>query len=92
VDVSVEAMGNKACLQIADNGPGIPDGDKPRVFDRFHRLAGADIPGSGLGLAIVREIVVQQGGEIHLQDTPGGGLTVVVSLPLADAPLSTPNL
>ncbi len=88
VDVSVHLIDGEACLRISDNGPGIPVEAHQSVFDRFHRLAGADIPGSGLGLAIVREIVTQQGGKISLEDTPEGGLTVVANFPSASPPLA----
>ncbi len=83
VDVEVTRGVDCAVLTVADNGPGIPVEARERVFERFCRLAPADIPGSGLGLAIVRDIVALHGGEIHLEDTLGGGLTVVVRLPLA---------
>jgi len=80
IDVEVRNETGNTVLRVIDNGPGIPEEKKSLVFERFHRLAGADIPGSGLGLAIVREIISQQGGSIDLLDTPGGGLTVRVRL------------
>lgn len=82
VDVEVGAAEGCAVIRVADNGPGIPPEARERVFERFCRLAPADIPGSGLGLAIVRDIVALHSGAIHLEDTPGGGLTVRVELPL----------
>lgn len=84
VDVEVMVEPGRAVLTVDDTGPGIPEADRERVFDRFHRLAGADIPGSGLGLAIVREVVRLHHGEIALMDAPGGGLRVRVVLPRAD--------
>lgn len=83
VDVTVEATEGVALLRVIDNGPGIPAAERERVFDRFHRLAGAEIPGSGLGLSIVKQIVMLHGGHIELTDVVGGGLEVRVSLPLA---------
>jgi HPt (histidine-containing phosphotransfer) domain-containing protein len=53
-----------------------------RVFERFQRLAGADIPGSGLGLAIVKQVVAMHGGEVRLDDAPEGGLRVEITLPM----------
>lgn len=85
VDVEVTRAGHCAVLSVADSGPGIPLEARERVFERFCRLAPPDIPGSGLGLSIVRDIVTLHGGCIRLLDTPGGGLTVRVELPLADA-------
>lgn len=89
VDVEVRATGETAVLMVGDNGPGIPDRDKPLVFERFHRLAGPETSGSGLGLAIVREVVLQHGGQVSLQDAPGGGLGVFVSMPLCAPGTST---
>ena len=86
VDVEVGEAAGWARLTVADNGPGIPPAERERVFDRFYRLSGTDVPGSGLGLAIVREIVQQHGGRVRLLDSAGGGLTVQVDLPLADVP------
>jgi signal transduction histidine kinase len=83
VDVEVRMGLDRASLWVIDNGPGIPPEGREQVFERFRRLAGADIPGSGLGLAIVREIVELHHGQISLLDTPGGGLSVRVDLPFA---------
>lgn len=81
IDISVTHDQEHARLIVADNGPGIPLGERERVFEAFCRLA-TTIPGSGLGLAIAHEIVRQHDGQIALDDTPGGGLTVRVELPL----------
>ena len=83
IDVALAERSGRACLTVRDTGPGIPASDRERVFERFQRLAGADIPGSGLGLAIVRQVVTLHGGEVRLDDAPDGGLLVEVSLPLA---------
>ncbi len=82
VDVELREQDGMAQLSVSDNGPGIPVGERERVFERFQRLAGADIPGSGLGLAIVKQVVDLHGGGISLGDTPGGGLKVAIALPL----------
>lgn len=82
VDVEAQRHGQTTVLIVRDNGPGIPAAERERVFDRFYRLPGAAAPGSGLGLAIVREIAHQHGGRVLLSETPGGGLTVRVDLPL----------
>lgn len=67
-----------ARLIVADNGPGIPDADKPRLFDRFfHR----SMDGMGLGLAVVKRIVDAHGGTIDVRDNPGGGVIFEVNLP-----------
>jgi two-component system, OmpR family, sensor kinase len=82
VDVSLKVQGDQALLSVRDNGPGIPAGDRQRVLERFVRLAPGETTGSGLGLAIVAHIVDTHGGWLSLEDTPGGGLTVTVSLAL----------
>jgi signal transduction histidine kinase len=65
-----------------DAGPGIPEAERERVFERFHRLSrGRGDPGLGLGLSIVRGLVRSSGGEIWLEEAPGGGTAVRVSLP-----------
>jgi two-component system OmpR family sensor kinase len=88
VDVGVEiAPGGSAVLRILDNGPGIPPGDRARVFDRFYRRPGMEAPGSGLGMAIVKAIADAHGAEIQLGETPapvpgksaGQGLAVAVT-------------
>jgi two-component system OmpR family sensor kinase len=81
VDVEVRAVGDQMALWVIDTGPGIPLESREQVFERFCRLASADIPGTGLGLAIVRDIVDLHRGQIHLLDTPGGGLSIRVDLP-----------
>jgi len=61
-------------LRVRDHGPGISEGDKAHVFDRFYRSAAArSLPGSGLGLAIVREVAEAHGGSVSAEDAPGGG-------------------
>jgi len=82
VDVELREQGGMAQLSVSDSGPGIPATERARVFERFQRLAGADIPGSGLGLAIVRQVVDLHGGGVTLDDNPGGGLRVEARLPL----------
>ena len=71
---------------VADDGPGIPEADRSRVFDRFVRLdpdRSRDAGGTGLGLAIVREIVMAHGGTVSIDDRLGGGTVVRLQLPLA---------
>jgi signal transduction histidine kinase len=71
-------------LEVADRGIGIPDADKPHVFDAFHRAhRAAGYAGTGLGLAICRRIVERHGGTIAIADNPGGGTRVIVTLPAA---------
>jgi two-component system sensor histidine kinase KdpD len=83
--VRVEAgeVGDRVDLRVIDQGPGIPMGDRDRVFQPFQRLGdgGRVAPnGVGLGLAVARGFVEAMGGEILVEDTPGGGTTMVLSL------------
>ena len=81
VRVEAGAIAGRVDLRIVDRGPGIPLDQRERVFEPFQRLG--DRPngtGTGLGLAVARGFVEAIGGEITVEDTPGGGLTVVVSL------------
>lgn len=64
-------------IEVRDNGPGIPDDDKPRVFDRFYRAASTrSMPGSGLGLAIVQQFAADHGAHAYVLDNAGGGTIV----------------
>jgi len=81
VDVQVQRDGDEAVLTVSDTGPGIPEAERTRVFDRFYRGAQATAPGSGLGLAIVRRIADRHRASIRLEDAePGRGLRVTVLL------------
>ncbi len=80
-------------LSVVDDGPGIPQPDRERVFERFTRLDDArsrDAGGAGLGLSIVRELVRAHGGSITLTDA-GPGLRVSVTLPGCPAPEHRPD-
>jgi two-component system sensor histidine kinase KdpD len=73
-------------LHIVDNGPGIAARDRESVFQPFQRLgdqAGDTADGVGLGLAVARGFVHLMGGQLVLDDTPGGGLTAIIALPTA---------
>lgn len=72
-------------LRIIDQGPGIKEKDKMRVFEPFQRLGdGAKNGGTGLGLAVAKGFIETMGGRLVLADTPGGGLTAIVTMPVAE--------
>lgn len=82
VEVRTWKADGRAFLSVDDSGPGIPDEDQERVFDRFYRRLGSRHEGSGLGLAIVKEVVTTHAGTIRLaRSAQWGGLSVRVELP-----------
>ncbi|WP_255990362.1 sensor histidine kinase [Chitinolyticbacter albus] len=83
ITLGIEREGEHAIIVVADTGPGIPAAEHKLVFARFHRGSTAQGDGSGLGLAIVAEVAARHQAEVTLADTPGGGLTVRIALPLA---------
>jgi two-component system sensor histidine kinase KdpD len=71
-----------AHIHIVDHGPGIPVDQQLSVLQPFHRLGDSSVGGGlGLGLAIADRLIASMNGQLELRDTPGGGLTVVVTLP-----------
>jgi two-component system, OmpR family, sensor histidine kinase TctE len=76
VAVSV-SNGDEVRLVVHDNGRGIPERERDRVFERFYRLLGTDVPGSGLGLAIVKEIAAAHNAEVSIDTGTSGKGTVV---------------
>lgn len=83
--VSVHARDGRAVLEVADQGPGIPDDDSRRVFERFFRADPSRTRGSGgagLGLAIVAAVSEAHGGSVSATSAPGRGTTIRVELPL----------
>ena len=83
-DTAIDVHATGGSVVVRDNGPGIVEADRERVFDRFYR---ADLtrtmPGSGLGLAIVAQIVRQHGGSVSVGAAPSGGAQVGFTIPLA---------
>jgi two-component system sensor histidine kinase MprB len=79
---TVEVASTSGRVTVRDHGPGIPEADLPKVFDRFYRASTARaMPGSGLGLAIVREVVEAEGGTVRAGNHACGGAVVEIRLP-----------
>ncbi|HEY0468003.1 MAG TPA: ATP-binding protein, partial [Polyangiaceae bacterium] len=90
IRVSLQAADGHVCLRVADTGIGIPDADLPHLFERFHRVQGANgrsYEGSGIGLALVQELVTLHGGTVSVSSRPGLGSVFTVSLPRGTAHL-----
>jgi len=81
VRVDACAVGERMDLRVVDQGPGIPLDQRDRMFQPFQRLGDqSSNTGTGLGLAVARGFIDAMGGELTVEDTPGGGLTVIVGL------------
>lgn len=83
--IALSSDGYSVCIDVSDNGPGIPEASLQRVFDPFFRLETSrnrETGGVGLGLSAARAIVREQGGELTLSNRSGGGLLARVELPL----------
>lgn len=84
VRISTSALGDTVQIRIVDHGPGIPQERLEQIFLPFQRLGDTDnLTGLGLGLALSKGFTEGMGGSLEIEDTPGGGLTMVVSLPAA---------
>jgi two-component system sensor histidine kinase KdpD len=85
ITISAGVLRNHVEVRIADRGPGVPDADKEQLFEPFQRQeASRDGAGVGLGLAVARGFTEAIGGTLVAEDTPGGGLTMVLSVPFAE--------
>jgi two-component system nitrogen regulation sensor histidine kinase NtrY len=87
VHLGVARTRDRALLTVADEGPGIPEELRDRIFDPYFTTRHE---GTGLGLAIVKKIVLQHGGEIAAGAHPGGGASFAIALPLA-TPVASPR-
>jgi hypothetical protein len=85
VHVVVDSVDAYARVQVLDEGPGIPEGERDQLFERFYRLASSTemgVPGTGLGLAIAKSVAEAHEGFVDIVDTPGWSTTFRVFLPL----------
>ncbi len=85
--LTASALGDRVEVRIVDRGPGIPESDRDRMFVPFQRLGDTDnTTGVGLGLALSRGLTEAMGGTLEPEETPGGGLTMAISVPVAPGP------
>ncbi|WP_432277942.1 sensor histidine kinase [Nocardia cyriacigeorgica] len=85
VRVGLGCRAGTAIMEVVDDGSGVPEADRERIFQRFVRLDEArsrDDGGAGLGLAIVRDVVQRHGGVIRVEGAPQGGARFIVELPI----------
>ncbi|AOE61592.1 HAMP domain-containing histidine kinase [Pseudomonas corrugata] len=84
--IALEDQGFQVLIRVIDHGPGITEDKREAVFEPFYRLEGSrnrNSGGVGLGMTIAREAAERLGGQLSLEETPGGGLTAVIRLPRA---------
>jgi len=82
VDVTLRRAGDRVTLLVVDHGPGIPQGDHDRIFERFERAVDSrHYGGLGLGLYVAKQIVAAHRGTIRVHETEGGGATFTIDLP-----------
>jgi len=89
ITVAAERTNGDMQISVADEGPGIPERDLSRVFERFYRVdksRARDPGGTGLGLAIVKHLVELHGGAVYAENRPGGGARFVVTIPQKEQP------
>ncbi|RYE10963.1 MAG: HAMP domain-containing histidine kinase [Hyphomicrobiales bacterium] len=85
IDVSTSVQEGRVTIRVGDQGPGVPDADKPHVFERFYRGSQEDEllnPGFGIGLSIAKDIVERHEGTVSLDNRPQGGAVFAITLPL----------
>ena len=84
IGIAADRVGNRVVLSVSDEGPGIPDEDLSRVFERFYRVdksRARDPGGTGLGLAIVKHLIELHGGEVKVENRAEGGARFTLALP-----------
>lgn len=84
VRISSFSDGSRACVVVSDDGPGVPESQRERIFERFYRIdpsRSRQTGGTGLGLAIVKHVAESMGGTISVGDSETGGAKFTLTLP-----------
>ena len=82
IEVAAISDEKRLTIEVTDRGPGIPEHDLKRIFDKFYRIPVPEgVRGTGLGLSICKGIVEAHGGKIRAENRSGGGLRMIVQLP-----------
>jgi K+-sensing histidine kinase KdpD len=79
IELKVEKAGERVRIVLADTGPGIPEEERAKVFERFY-TGSETYGGTGLGLSIVKRLVTAHGGDVWLENRPGGGTRAIIEL------------
>lgn len=87
IEVTVQAGPAAATVKVIDNGAGVPEKFRAKLFGQFSRAEGARVNGMGLGLYVVRSLTEAQGGRAWYEPVPGGGSAFCFTLPLSSAPV-----
>jgi C4-dicarboxylate-specific signal transduction histidine kinase len=88
IRIGVTVAGPSIVIGVADNGPGIPESERSRVFDPFYSTK-REMAGVGLGLFVAEGLVRSAGGRLTVGQVPGGGALFEIQLPVASAPDGT---
>jgi two-component system sensor histidine kinase KdpD len=92
VEIAAGSVAEEAWLEVRDRGPGIPEGEEERIFEKFYRAGdGERAGGTGLGLPICRAIVHAHQGRIIAKNRDGGGALFRMTLPLDRTPMQEPG-
>lgn len=88
IQVRARREGDRLAIAVLDRGPGVPPGERARIFESFYRPPGTppDVRGTGLGLSIARGLAEAQGGSVRYEERAGGGSVLTLELPAADEP------
>ncbi|MHB1492063.1 MAG: sensor histidine kinase, partial [Cellulomonas sp.] len=84
VRLSAAAIGTEVVVRVVDSGRGVPDDAKDHMFEPFQRLGDSSPDGLGLGLAVAQGLATAVGATLAAEDTPGGGLTIVLTVPTGE--------